>query len=417
MNRFFRKPDAIIFVIHPDGRREVILASELKQRDTQRAIHILELAWDHKVELMCCGFPLKAKYNSKSRLFHACAVHGDPHLCGWFGLGAHSRGSVPVNDSSDGDEGVPASIQIDVGLAPLGTTLIDWEPAEYFRNDLALRQHRRSLAALIDLLLLRAGLNIETGKPPAADGMARLREAARNLLVNHLPSAYVLHVSTATDEATSFQTFVKASQASLAPQSSDRKRLVVVVGEVSRLHETSEGFDLHLKGLHRCVRLDAEVVNHARISHERAFFRINDPRESRVLAAASVWACEAGPLVGLYVGLALVSDRFCPAHSSKEVIVANQLAKEGIAFTKPLLTIRSWLGGVPDFLLACGKVVVEVAGLWSSNYLRQLKKKISAYSQAGKIVLTWMVSGKERFADFMLRVRDTLKSISKGRTP
>jgi hypothetical protein len=398
---------ATVIVSYPSGVQSALLASELKMAESPRAKKVLQDVHLKQATLACCGFKLYAK--KRRGAYHACAENSDVHTCGWFGLGGHQRAPAPMSESLAGSGEETPNLLINLDPTPSASIQAHSHEESQVHDATTESQRRISLSSLIDYLLVSARLNDQSNGDHMGEPLLRIRKLASASRINGVPSVSVMYVAHPGDAASSWPQFVETSQASLAPTGTGLGRLVVVVGETTGLDESVYGFELRLRGLGPSITLAGTTITCARTSYPRAFFRINDPQGSRVLVAASVWIREDQALAGHALGLVLVSDSYSPADSHHEVMLSNQFKQEDIRFLKPRRSLSEWIRGVPDFIVAAGRIIIEVAGLWSESYLRNLARKVTDYRAKGKAVLVWHVGLGERLADFMYRVRKVLR--------
>lgn len=176
---------------------------------------------------------------------------------------------------------------------------------------------------------------------------------------------------------------------SLVP-TSNTTRLGVILGEAVRMEKSRFGFRLTLCHFPPFLYFTEELRNKLATSYPRAYHRIGNRQQQRVIALCLVELTINGNLSVVDAALMPTSEHFIPIDSSYEAKLSDLLVQKKRSFIKPL-SIRPGESTLPDFILTDTRpeYVLEVFGLNTHDYIERKIAKKALYKAQGKPVWSW----------------------------
>lgn len=168
----------------------------------------------------------------------------------------------------------------------------------------------------------------------------------------------------------------------------------LVLGEIRADVKTSFGrrYQLaHLGG--RYVYCDQATDERLKTSFRHVFAEAGRKARGRQIVLFLVERSTKGYIRAISGAAMLVTDRYIPADSSFEVLLAHELVSEGRSFWKPLRFDAASEEVFPDFVLTDERAVVEVWGMQGNTQYEDRKvDKLAIYARTGMKLYQWNVN-------------------------
>jgi hypothetical protein len=301
------------------------------------------------------------------------------HRCG-IGKGAHSKSSLSMEPSIAVEEG-RSKCAVALRRRRSSKRPIRSQPKIHTKVyvERAPRQTTFRFHRVPQILHAAAGLNRHRpGEDRSLLAVAtRLRAALANTDFNGDPGSESLFIASPDDGEFRWDTFERSMRERSKP---DAEIVQYVFGEVESANAFLRGEKFSIVGLKKAICIGPTVLQRTLKKFERAGYRINDPRDAKVLVMAEVWINSAGEIIAERLALYISSKDYVICESLFEVCMANWLAKHCIDFEKCLGTLEgsNFKSDFEIFGYAL-RVFLEVWGLKTPTYLLEMERKLVYY--------------------------------------